>query len=96
MPAMSHDTEADAVEAAFGQRVQVLYQTLGTNLVVSPNAERTAIEAFRKGLEIARRTRELALRAIEETPAASAATARMAARNAVPPRKAARARKSRA
>ena len=38
MPAASNSTESNAVEAAFMQRVQMLYQTLATNLTDSPNA----------------------------------------------------------
>jgi hypothetical protein len=92
MPASSNSTEADAVEAAFVQRVQTLYQHLATNLTDSPNSERKAVEAFKKGLMIARRARELALEAIEERPT----TTVVVARGAVKPRKAKGARKYRA
>jgi hypothetical protein len=69
---------------------------LATNLTDSPNSERKAVEAFKKGLMIARRARELALEAIEERPTTTVVVARTTARGAVKPRKAKGARKYRA
>jgi hypothetical protein len=67
MPSGRTSPEADAADAAFMQRVQILYQTLATNLGDSPGSERKGVQAFKKGLSIARRARELALEAIEAT-----------------------------
>ena len=93
MPTARSGPEADAVEAAFSLRVQILYQTLATNLTDSPNSERQAVEAFKKGLTRARRARELALQAVEATPAAAVVEAMTVTRSTVKPRKTTRARK---
>ena len=95
MPAGSNSPEAAAVEAAFVQRVQILYQSLATNLGDLPNSERKAVEAFKTGLSIARRARELALKAIGAAPAAVGEAA-TAARHFIKPRNAKHTRKSRA
>ncbi len=96
MSAGGISTEANAVEAAFVQRVQILYQSLATNLGDLPNSERKVVEAFMTGLNIARRARELALKAIGVTPMAASVETATVARVAVKPRAPKRARKSRA
>jgi hypothetical protein len=93
MPAASNSTESNAVEAAFMQRVQILYQTLATNLTDSPNAEQKAVGAFRKGLGTARRARDLALQAVAAEPMAAVAEAVAVTRDTAKPRKAKRGRK---
>jgi hypothetical protein len=93
MPSGRSSPEADAVDAAFMQRVQILYQTLATNLGDSPGSERKAVEAFKKGLTIARRARELALQAVEATSGVAVVEAMTITRSTVKPRKSKRARK---
>jgi hypothetical protein len=92
MPLGRSSPEADAVEAAFIQRVQILYQTLATNLGDSPGSERKAVEAFKKGLTIARRGRELALQVVETTSGVAVVEAMTVSRSTVKPRKSKRAR----
>jgi hypothetical protein len=75
------------------QRVQILYQTLATNLTDSPNAEQKAVEAFKKGLSTARRARDLALQAVEAKPMAAVAEAVTVTRDTAKPRKAKRGHK---
>lgn len=93
MPSGRSSPEADAVDAAFMQRVQILYQTLATNLGDSPNSERKAVEAFKTGLAIARRARELAFQAVEMTPTVAVVEAMTVTRSTVKPPNAKRASK---
>jgi hypothetical protein len=93
MPSGRTSPEADAADAAFMQRVQILYQTLATNLGDSPGSERKGVQAFKKGLSIARRARELALEAIEAKSIAAVLEATTAARATAKPRKSRGARK---
>jgi len=93
MPAGSNSTEANAIEAAFAQRVQLLFQILATNLTDSPNSERKAVEAFKNGMSIARRARELALQAVAAKRTAAVVEAVTETRATAKPRKAKRERR---
>ncbi len=67
--------EADLIESAYADLVKVLYKTLFNSLqdsggIPSPGIEQQCLEHFSTGLNLARRARELALKA-STTPAAS-------------------------
>lgn len=60
--------EADLIESAYADLVKVLYKTLFNSLQdggsnPSPGAEQQCLEHFSTGLKLARRARELALKA---------------------------------
>ena len=75
MTAGANNGEVAAIETAFRLHVQGLYDILTRNLVTSMMPERSAVEAFTKGLDIARRTRELAFSAVGANPAAAVTVA---------------------
>lgn len=94
MPAGSNNVEAAAIAAAYAQRVQILYQTLATNLGDTPGSEQKAVEAFTRGFGIAKRARELALNALG-APAAVTMDVAVKAMDTAKPRTTKRARKPR-
>jgi hypothetical protein len=73
MPTASNSVEAAAIEAAYEARVQTLYIGLATNLGDSPTSEQQGVDRFTKGLNTAKRARQLALNVIgAEAPASTA------------------------
>jgi hypothetical protein len=76
MPTASISIEASAIEAAYGARVQTLYIGLATNLGDSPASEQQGVDSFTKGLNIAKRARQLALNVIGAGVSASTAQSR--------------------
>jgi hypothetical protein len=60
--------EAHAVEAAYDEHVAALFKMLITNLgdkPVSRETDRQCVEKFRKGINVAKRARQLALDALQ-------------------------------
>ena len=63
MPAAGNSVEAAAIEAAYKARVETLFMGLATNLGDAPASEQQNVDRFTKGLNTARRARQLALNA---------------------------------
>jgi hypothetical protein len=77
MPAAGNSVEAAAIEAAYQARIQTLFTGLATNLGDAPASEQQSVDRFTKGLNTAKRARQLALNVVEaEVPAAVAQTRR--------------------
>jgi hypothetical protein len=78
------NSEAAAIETAYGEHVETLYKNLVMCLLdsgpaPSPGAEQQCIRHFTTGLNLARRARELALTISSETAAPKVALAPPAA-----------------
>ncbi len=74
------NSEANAIETAYGEHVETLYKNLVMCLLdsgpaPSPGAEQQCIRHFTTGLNLARRARELALTICSETAAPKVALA---------------------
>lgn len=67
MPTASNSVEAGAIEAAYQARVQALFLGLATNLGDAPTSEQQSVDRFTKGLNTAKRARQLALDVVEAT-----------------------------
>ena len=77
MPAAGNNVEAAAIEAAYEARIQTLFMGLATNLGDAPTSEQQSVNKFTKGLNTAKRARQLALNVVgAEVPAAVAQTRR--------------------
>jgi hypothetical protein len=77
MPAAANSAEAAAIEAAYEARVQALFLGLATNLGDAPTSEQQSVDRFTKGLNTAKRARQLALDVVgAEVPATVARTRR--------------------
>lgn len=77
MSAASKSVEAAAIEAAYKARVEALFLGLATNLGDAPTSEQQNVDRFTKGLNTAKRARQLALNVVEaEMPATLAQTRR--------------------
>jgi hypothetical protein len=77
MPAAGNSVEAAAIEAAYEARIQTLFLGLATNLGDAPASEQQNVDRFTKGLNTAKRARQLALNAVgAEVRAAVAQTRR--------------------
>ena len=71
--------EADAIETAYGAQVQSLFRTLVVNLgdaPVSHQSDQQSLDKFIAGLDVAKRARQLALKAVGAGPPARVAAAR--------------------
>jgi hypothetical protein len=64
-------TESSAIEDAYGDQVKTLYKVLVSNLIdssASSEGEKKSLDRFSAGLRMARKARELALKATTGTP----------------------------
>jgi hypothetical protein len=72
---MSDKPEVAAIEAAYRARVETLFIGLATNLGDQPQGEQQSVDRVTKGLNTAKRARQLALDAVGAiSPAAAAAS----------------------
>ena len=77
MPAAGNSVEAAAIEAAYKARVETLFMGLATNLGDAPASEQQNVDRFTKGLNTARRARQIALNVVgAEMPATVVPTRR--------------------
>jgi hypothetical protein len=71
--------EAEAIETAYGAQVQSLFRTLVVNLgdePVSRQSDQQSVDKFIAGLDVAKRARQLALKAVGAAAPARGAAAR--------------------
>jgi hypothetical protein len=76
MSAAGNSVEAAAIEAAYEARIQTLFLGLATNLGDAPASEQQNVDRFTKGLNTAKRARQLALNAVGADMSATAAQTR--------------------
>jgi len=85
MPAPSANPEVDAIEQAYAAQVQALFRQLITNVGdegVTRQGDEQSVAKFTAGLAIAKRARDLALKAVAPIPRATLAKARRSKRKA--------------
>ena len=69
---LTETTESGAIEGAYGDQVKTLYKVLVSNLIDSSGSsdgEKKSLDRFSAGLRVARKARELALKATAGMPA---------------------------
>jgi hypothetical protein len=76
MRTASSKTEAAAIEAAYEAQVRTLYLALTTNLGDAPTSEQQSVDRFTKGINTAKRARQLALNVMGADVPATAAKPR--------------------
>jgi hypothetical protein len=76
MSAAGNSVEAAAIEAAYEARIQTLFMGLATNLGDAPASEQQNVDRFTKGLNTAKRARQLALNAVGADMSATVARTR--------------------
>ena len=84
MPSSDKSPEATAIDAAYQEHIGALFKILIENLIRVPSSHETdqqCVDRFVAGLHVAKRARQLALRAVP--PVATAAVSKRAASKSV-------------